>query len=256
MESSPKGAVSPRDQTGGRSFLTLRGSAHESEGNRLLRALPKNEYDRLLPHLEHAALPFRHVLLEPGERLTHVYFPTSGVASMINETRDGTVEVASIGNEGLVGVPVLLHSEHVENRVFMQVPGEGKRMTAVALRGAIQERPVIARLFYRYAEALFEQIAQSVACNRLHTLEERCARSLLITHDRVDDDTFPLTQEILSYMLGVHRPAVTVAAGILADSGLIKYHRGRITVTDRAGLEAAACVCYATSRASIARLYS
>jgi CRP-like cAMP-binding protein len=143
--------------------------------------------------------------------------------------------------------------------VFVQVVGEAYRIGAADLLAVMRESAPAERLFYRYAQALFDQVAQNTACNRLHTLEARCARWLLMTHDRVGVERgvnqFALTQEFLSYMLGVHRPAVTLAAGVLQDAGMIRYHRGMITVVDRAGLEGASCACYEIMRRAYQKLF-
>ena len=219
-----------------------------AEQNHLLHALPRAEYERLLPALEPVRLTVRQVLCDRDASITHVYFPTTCVASMVNDSEEGSVEVGTMGREGMVGIPVLLHSDSMPTRVFVQVAGAAKRMTVQALRDAVRRSADLERLLFRYIQAFFEEVAQSVACNRLHSLEERCARWLLMTHDRVDGNEFALTQEFLSYMLGVHRPAVTLAAGALQQSGVIRYHRGKITVTDRDGLEDASCSCYAKTR--------
>jgi CRP-like cAMP-binding protein len=183
-----------------------------------------------------------------------VYFPTSGCVSMVNVTETGTVEVGTVGFEGMVGMPLLLHGTSAPTRALVQVEGEGYRIASPAFLRIIAMSDSTYRVLLRFALAFFNQVAQSVACNRLHSLEERCARWLLITHDRVDGDEFKLTQEFLSFMLGVHRPAVTLAAGVLQKAGYIHYSRGKIVVTDRAGLEGASCLCYETTRRDYAEL--
>jgi CRP-like cAMP-binding protein len=216
--------------------------------NHLLASLAPADLTRIALDLEPIRLVPRLVLYEPNATIEHVYFPTDGCVSMINETPDGSVEVGTIGLEGIVGVPVLLCADSEPTRALVQVEGQAHRIRTAAFREVIDERPQVTRILLRYALALFNQIGQSVACNRLHSLEARCARWLLMTHDRVDGDRFELTQEFLSYMLGVHRPAVTLAAGLLQRAGFIHYTRGHITVTDRAGLEAASCCCYQVTR--------
>ncbi len=225
-----------------------------SEENYLLRAFPRAEYEQLLPSLEPVNLPVRHLLCDRDAIITHVYFPTTCVASMVNDSPEGTVEVGTIGREGMVGAAVLLHTDSMPARVVVPVAGSAKRLPVEVLRDAVRRSPDVERLLFRYVEAFFEEVAQSVACNRLHSLEERCARWLLMTHDRVDGDEFTLTQEFLSYMLGVHRPAVTLAAGSLQQAGVIRYHRGRITVVNREGLEKTSCSCYGVTRAGFRRL--
>jgi CRP-like cAMP-binding protein len=224
--------------------------------NLLLAALSPDDLALISLQLESVPLTLREVLYEPGADIQHVYFPTTGCVSMINGTTDGSVEVGTIGLEGLVGVPVLLRASSEPTRALVQVEGEAYRISSPAFRVVVRESEHLERIFLRYALALFNQVAQSVACNRLHSLEERCARWLLITHDRVDGDVFKLTQEFLSYMLGVHRPAVTLAAGVLQSGGYIKYSRGTITVTDRIGLERASCSCYQATRDDYAALAS
>jgi CRP-like cAMP-binding protein len=222
--------------------------------NLLLAALSPDDFALISLQLQQVPLALRTVLYEPGAIIEYVYFPTTGCVSMIHGTADGSVEVGTIGLEGMVGIPVLLRADSEPTRALVQVEGEGFRIGSDAFRAVIAESAHMERIFLRYALALFNQVAQSVACNRLHSLEERCARWLLITHDRVDGDVFKLTQEFLSYMLGVHRPAVTLAAGILQGAGYIKYSRGTITVTDRRGLEGAACSCYQATRDDYALL--
>lgn len=223
--------------------------------NRLLRALSRDDLDLLLPHLEPVKLSLRMVLIESGEDVTHAYFPVSGMASMVNEMSDGTVEVGTVGNEGMIGMPILLYSKSLTTRTFIQLEGEGFRIAAEPLRALIRQSPDAERLFYRYAQTMFDQLAQWVACNRLHMLEARCARWLLMTSDRAGGDSFTLTHEFLSFMLGVHRPAVSLVASELSQRGLIKYRRGQVTVVDRQGLEAASCDCYAIVRRSVEQLF-
>ena len=212
--------------------------------NRLLSVLPTEEIERLLPSLESVPLPSGMPIYEPNTRITHVYFPISGIVSMTSDMREGTVEVGTVGREGMTGLPLILRATTMPTRAFVQVPGHAYRMQAKDLIAAMGESPRFERLLYRYALALFDQSAQHAACNRLHALEERCARWLLMTHDRVDGDVLPLKQQFLAEMLGVHRPAVTLAAGALQKAGVIRYTRGKVTVLDRAALENASCECY------------
>jgi CRP-like cAMP-binding protein len=223
--------------------------------NRLLRALSRADYEYLLPHLEPVALPLRMVLGEPGVNVTHAYFPSTGMASMVNEMKDGTVEVGTVGNEGMVGTPILLRSTSLTTRTFMQLVGEGHRVAAEPFMQMIRQSSDAERLFFRYTQAMFDQLAQWVACNRLHSLESRCARWLLMTADRAGGDSFTLTHEFLSYMLGVHRPAVSLVASELSERGLLRYRRGAVTVIDREGLEAASCECYAIARRATEQVF-
>ena len=220
-------------------------SAHESEQNQILRALPIALYERLLPHLEAKDLPSRHVLWKAHAPIKTVYFPRTCVVShLVHLNGSVMVEAATVGREGFVGVPLLLGAESTSTETLVQVPGEIAYLPVSALRDVQKSDGNLTSLLLRYAQALYEQTAQSVACNIRHTLEERCARWLLMTHDRVGGDTFELTQDYLAAMLGVRRAGVTVAAGMLQRAGFIRYSRGNITVVDRTGLEASACECY------------
>lgn len=235
--------------------LASSGMRLEPEGrNLLLGALPAHDLPRLRPRLERVGLPLGMPIYEPDVPISHVYFPLSGIVSMVSTMREGTVEVGTIGREGMTGIPIVLHADSMPTRAFVQVQGEALRIAASDLRTAIKELPALERVLARYALALFDQAAQSAACNRLHALEERCAKWLLMTHDRVDDDVLPLKQTFLAEMLGVHRPAVTVAASTLQRAGMISYSRGKVRVVDRAALERAACDCYAITRRSFDQL--
>jgi CRP-like cAMP-binding protein len=229
----------------------LASGTHDATENRLLRALPARDYRRLAPDLEPVTFSVKQVLYEPNATITHAYFPTSGMASLVHAMDNGTVEVGTIGKEGMVGTPILLKAKSQPTQTFIQVAGTGHRITVEALQRVLRESPGAERLFFHYLQLVFDQLAQWVACNRLHTLEARCARWLLMTHDRVEGDDFMLTQEFLSYMLGVHRPAVSLAAGALSHAGLIRYRRGNIAIIDRVGLEAASCECYRITRSAM-----
>jgi CRP-like cAMP-binding protein len=222
--------------------------------NYLIRALRPADRARVERCLEPVDLPLGHTLSEAGVPMHHAYFPAAGVISLVNEMQEGTVEVGTVGREGMLGVPILLYADRTTTRAFMQVEGSGWRCTAEDLLACVREVPAFNRLLHRYMLALFEQVGQSAACNRLHSLEERCARWLLMVHDRVGDELLPLKQSFLADMLGVHRPAVTIAAGALQSAGLIRYSRGRVHILDRPGLEAAACPCYRIVRESFERL--
>ncbi len=223
--------------------------------NRLLAALPQEEYSRLLPHLEQVSLDFKKVLYAPNEPIDHVYFVNKGVISMVNIMENGEiVEVATVGNEGMVGLPVFLGADKIPGEAFAQVPGEGVRMRANVFKDKVTPDSPLHNLLQRYTQALFNQIAQSAACNRLHSIEERFCRWLLMTHDRVESDTFPLTQEFLAQMLGVRRASVNTVASIIQRAGLIQYSRGKMTILDRVSLEASSCECYGIVKAEFDRL--
>jgi CRP-like cAMP-binding protein len=213
--------------------------------NHILATLPGDVAARLASRLDHVALQTGDVLAEPNRPISDVYFPLTMVASMLTVMRDGSsVETGSIGNEGFVGLPIFLGVGSMPARTFTQVPGEAVRMPADAFRAELAATRPFADTVARYVQSFFNQVAQSAACNRLHAVDERCARWLLMTHDRVGRDDFILTQEFLSQMLGVRRSGVTVAAATLQHAGFIRYRRGRITMLDREGLEAASCECY------------
>jgi CRP-like cAMP-binding protein len=224
-------------------------------GNRLLDALPDEELERLRPHLESVSLGLKDVLVEPDEPIEHVYFPINGACSMIATMKDGQeVEVGTIGNEGMLGLPVFLERETVPLRTISQVPGEAVRMRSEALRREVRPGDRLHRLLHRYTEATLVFAAQSSACNRLHSVEQRASRWLLHTHDRVGKDEFPLTQVFLAQMLGVRRASVSEVASALQKQGSISYSRGLIKILDRPGLEAKSCECYDVIRAEFNRL--
>jgi CRP-like cAMP-binding protein len=213
--------------------------------NRLLAALSPEDEAALGKALEPVQLPFKEVLHEINQPITRVYFPTSGIVSVVTEPDQGEiVEVATIGHEGMIGLSLVLGVDTMPSRALVQIPGDGFRVEAAAFARLIDRNASFRALLMRYTLALLGQISQNVACNRLHEVQERCARWLLQTHDRVEGHSFPLTHEFLGQMLGAHRPTVSIAAGMLQKAGLISYARGVITILDRAGLEAASCSCY------------
>lgn len=225
--------------------------------NRILAALPREEYERLLPNLETVSLPLKYVLYEPNEPIEHVYFPVHGVVSLVTIMEDGAaVETAVVGNEGMIGLPVFLGADTIPMKALSQIPGEAIRMKADVFKDLVKQGSPLHGLLHRYTRSLFNQIAQSAACNRLHPIEQRCCRWLLMAHDRMDSDEYLLTQEFLSQMLGVHRASVNLVASILQKAGLICYSRGKITILDRLGLEAAACECYARIKQEFDRLFA
>jgi CRP-like cAMP-binding protein len=216
--------------------------------NRLLAQLTAHDLAKVTPYLELVELKFGLILHEANARIKYVYFPTTGSVSMMILSPEGAVEVGSIGNEGFAGIAALLHADFISTRALVQAPGQAYRMKVAVFRMMISQSDTMQQLFSRYTLAFLNQVAQSVACQRLHSLESRCARWLLMTHDRIDGDQIQLTQEALSYMLGVHRPAVTLAVGVLQKAGFIDYTRGLINIVNRPGLEGAACACYRIMR--------
>ena len=219
--------------------------SREPTGNRLLDLLPDEDHDRLRPDLEPVHIGVKEAVCEANEPIPHVYFPTGAVISLVTPLADGaTAELATVGREGMVGLPVFLGADTMPSRAFGQVPGEALRMEAGAFRAEVGRNGPLVRVLNRYTHALFHQAALVLACNGVHPAERRCARSLLQTHDRVGADQFLLTQEFLALMLGVRRARVSAAAGLLRKAGLIRYARGRMTILDRPGLESASCECY------------
>lgn len=229
--------------------------SHGAEANRLLRQLPREDYAHLLPRLVPVRLRLKDVLVDVDAPIADVYFVRDGVCSVLSSERvDGPIEVGTVGREGFVGLPVLNGVETTPYRVIVQVAGHGWRLRGDLFREAVDERPALRRLLLRYSQYYTDQIVLSASCNRLHTLEERCARWLLMTHDRVEGDQFEITHEFLAQMLGVRRAGVTVAMGTLQAQGVVRYMRGRVVVLDRGRLEAGSCGCYRITRASLERL--
>jgi CRP-like cAMP-binding protein len=223
--------------------------------NQILAALPKRQLARLAPSLERVTLESKDVLFDPDQPITHVYFPEDCLISIVGIMADGSaVETATVGQEGMIGLAVFLGDGRTSLQAFCQVPGDALRLRAQALRKELARAGQLRVLLGRYTQALIAQIAQASACNRLHPLRQRCARWLLQTQDRVRSDTFALTHQFLSQMLGVRRVTVTELAGEFEREGLIKNHYGRITVLDRGGLERTACECYRIIQREFERL--
>jgi CRP-like cAMP-binding protein len=214
--------------------------------NRLLAALSAADYNRILPSLTVVPLKLKNVLHKPGEPIRDVYFPGGGFCSMLAVLEDGSmVEIATIGREGMVGVSAVLDGSPVTSAAMVQ--GETDtcyRMQVDAFRQEIDRHGAFHELMTHFAQALFGCVAQSTACNAVHSVEQRLARWLLMARDRMGSNDFPLTQEFVSMMLGASRPTVTVVAGTLQKAGLITYHRGHVTIVDGEKLEAASCECY------------
>jgi len=215
--------------------------------NKLLAALPRKDYQRLLVGLEQVTLTFGDILYEPGQPIQHVYFPNNSLISLLT-LADGhlALEVGMVGLEGMAGAPVALGITNSPVRALVQGEGTAMRMHAAGFHKEFQQSQALQQLLFRYTHVLMVQVTQTAACNRFHVVEQRLARWLLMTLDRVGVDHFMLTQEFLSHMLGVRRGGVTNAASGLQKRKLISYSRGNITILDRAGLEAYACGCYRT----------
>jgi len=215
--------------------------------NRLLAALPTEDWARIAPFVDQIPLKLKDVLYRPGEPVEHVYFPGGGFCSVLTVLEDGDmVEVATIGREGMVGSSAVT-SGSAATPSFTMVQSETPicyRITTHAFREEMDRRGPFSVLLTRYAQAYVGFVMQSTACNAVHSVEQRLARWLLLAQDRVDQNVFPLTQEFVAMMLGVTRPTVSVVAGTLQRAGLITYRRGQLTILDREGLEDASCECY------------
>jgi CRP-like cAMP-binding protein len=223
--------------------------------NRLLAQLSDADYELLRPHLKSVPLEYKAVLYAPGQPIDFVYFIESGVGSLVNTMQNGdAAEVGTIGNEGIVGLPILFGDGTAPTGIYMQVPGAGSRMSARIFAEQVNHSASLRAAFLHYAAAFFNQVAQSAACVTFHPLEKRCCRWLMMTRDRMPTDEFMLTQEFLAMMLGVRRSSVNAAMGKLQRKGLVSYHRGHVTILDRRQLQAAACECYQVTKREFDRL--
>lgn len=223
--------------------------------NRLLTTLPTSELERLTPHLERVPLVRRMVTYDPLTPIEYLYFVETGLISVVSIMRDRTaIETATIGYEGIIGLPVFHGVDAVPEQAFVQIPGEGWRIPASTFRRLIAEMPTLSQQLHRFSVALFTLAAQCSGCNRAHTMEQRCARWLLMVHDRMPGDEFELTQDFLSQMLGVRRATVSETASQLQQAGFISYSRGRMAIVNRAGLERTACECYGIIASTFARI--
>jgi CRP-like cAMP-binding protein len=213
--------------------------------NRLLAALPRREAARMLAASEPIALAFGEILYEPDARIRYAYFPTTGFISLMIPVDGVTrLEVGLVGNEGMLGAPLILGIEVSPLMALVQGAGQARRMTATDLTREVGRCPALRRQMHRYLQVRMSQLAQTAACTRFHVVEERLARWLLMTQDRAHKKEFRVTHEFLAYMLGVRRVGVTKAASALQERKLIRYHRGAVTILDRGGMEAASCGCY------------
>ncbi|MBS0360154.1 MAG: Crp/Fnr family transcriptional regulator [Proteobacteria bacterium] len=227
-------------------MLSLKG---EPLHNRLLRTLKPNELDRLAGAFEFEALSAGQVIDRMNSPVRYVHFVNRGFVSMIKTMRDGrTVEVGGVGIEGVTAPHALFDGESAVLDTVVQIPGSAFRIARDILAREVASNPQFRRLIQNYARFTMAQLAQTAACNRLHSLEERCCRWLLVAHDSALTDRFPLTHEFLATMLGVQRPSVSLAAAMLRKAGLVDYKRGTVTILDRKGLEDMACECYASAR--------
>jgi CRP-like cAMP-binding protein len=227
----------------------------QSSQNRLLEMMASDDLERLRPHLHEVTLDYKKPLYEAGEPIRDVYFPITGVASLVKTMVDGfAAEVGTIGNEGVVGIPVILGDTVAPTSVWMQVPGSGLKLRVNILKDLLERSSSLRSLMLHYVHAFFNQVAQSAACNTAHKIEQRCCRWLLMTHDRMQSDHFLLTQEFLAMMLGVKRSSLTDVALKIKGLNLIEYSRGHVTILNRAGLEKYSCECYGVSKREFDRL--
>jgi CRP-like cAMP-binding protein len=223
--------------------------------NHLLAALPEEDYKRLQAHLEFINMPLGWVLYESGAHLGYLYFPTTSIVSLLYVMETGaSAEIAITGNEGLVGVALFMGGESTPSRAVVQSAGEGYRLKSNILKGEFALFGQFAHLALRYTQALITQMAQTAVCNRHHSVDQQLCRWLLLSLDRLPGNELNMTQELIANMLGVRREGVTEAAGKLQAARLIRYHRGRISVLDRAGLEARCCECYQVVKREFQRL--
>lgn len=224
-------------------------TSNKPPANGLLAALPRDVIDRVLPQLDVIPLKLKTILHPPGEKIREVYFPGGGFCSILTVLKSGSmVEVATVGREGMIGMSAVLNAAPSSSVTMVQAETDTcYRMGAEAFRTEMDRGGPFYDLLTRYAQALVEFIMQSTACNAIHSVEQRLARWLLMAHDRVASDEFPLTQEFVAMMLGTSRPSVTVVAGLLQNAGLITYHRGHVTIVNREKLESASCECYQTA---------
>ena len=214
-------------------------------GNKLLAILPGEEYKRLLPHLEPVYLLSEQILYQTNEPIEYAYFPLNGVRSLLNIMKNGErIEAATVGKEGMIGIPLLLGTTQMPMQAMSQIPGDALRIKANVFQREVYWGCPLHTLLLGYTQTLMNQLAQTAACNRLHLVQQRCCRWLLMTRDRVESDELPITQELLSVMLGVRRSRRIEVVTNLEKAGLIRYQRGKMTFLDLQGLEASACECY------------
>ncbi|HZR01617.1 MAG TPA: Crp/Fnr family transcriptional regulator [Burkholderiales bacterium] len=227
----------------------------EPSDNQLLTALPEDDRQRLLPQLEWIEMPLGQVLYESGRSLSHVYFPTTSIVSLLYVMENGaSAEIAVVGNEGVVGISLFMGGESTPSRAVIQSAGEGFRLKARAIKEEFNRAGSAMHVLLRYTQALITQMAQTAACNRHHSVDQQLCRWLLLSLDRLQGEELVMTQELIANMLGVRREGVTEAAGKLQKLGLIRYARGRIVVLDRKGLEKRSCECYAVVKKEYDRL--
>jgi CRP-like cAMP-binding protein len=230
---------------------------HSPKANHLLAALPSADFDLLSSHLELVPLALGQMLYEPGTQQRYAYFPTTAIVSLHYVTESGaSAETAGVGNEGVVGISIFMGGETTSSSAVVQTAGHAYRVDRAWLKEEFNRAAALQRLLLRYTQALMTQMAQTAACNRLHSVEQQLCRWLLLTMDRLPDRELVMTQELVASMLGVRRESVTEAAGALQTAGYIRYRRGHISVLNREGLEQQTCECYGVVKKEINRLLS
>ena len=230
-------------------------ASHDPRQNQLLAALPEADYERLRVHLELVKLPLGMIVFESGGKLRHLYFPASGIVSLLYAMENGaSTEIAVIGSEGVVGIALFMGGESTPSRAVVQSAGHGYRLKAAVLKSEFERGGPLQQLLLRYTQALIAQMTQTAVCNRHHAVDQQLCRWLLLSLDRLPTNELAMTQELIANMLGVRREGVTEAAGRLQAAGLIRYSRGHITVLDRPKLEARVCECYRVVRKEMDRL--
>jgi len=223
--------------------------------NHLFHSIPLNEWERLLPHIEKTKLPLGTVLYEPGMKMSHVYFPSTAIVSLLYALENGSsAEIAIVGNEGVVGISIFMGGESTSSRAVVQSAGEGYRIKSSILLEEFNRAGPVLHLLLRYTQALITQMTQTAVCNRHHTLDQQFCRWLLLSLDRLPSNELLMTQELIANMLGVRREGVTEAALKVQKAGLIKYARGHISVLNRLGLEKRTCECYQVVKSEYDRL--
>jgi CRP-like cAMP-binding protein len=229
--------------------------ANQSLGNHLLSVLPETEWERIGPHIVEVDMPLGQVVYESGDRLHHVYFPSTAIVSLLYVMENGASgEIAIVGNEGVVGIALFMGGETTPSRAVVQSAGKAYRLEARLLKEEFHRAGPTQRLLLRYTQALITQMAQTAVCNRHHSIDQQLCRWLLLSIDRLPSNELKMTQELIANMLGVRRPGVTEAAMKLQDAGLIRYSYGHIEVLDRPGLEKRVCECYAVVKREFDRL--
>jgi CRP-like cAMP-binding protein len=224
-------------------------SSWDSTGNRLLNKLPQVELERLLPHSKYIQLSRGEILYELGDTIRYISFPVSGIVSMLSTSSDGnSIEIGSVGNEGMIGMPLVLRGSVMPCLTVVHVAGEALRFDAETFKKELTHDGQLEDRLFRYANSLLSQISHAAVCNHFHTNEARLSRWLLVSRDQINANTFLLTQEVISHVLGISRTGVTKAANNLVDAGLIRCRRGKITIVNRRGLQDYACECYSMQK--------